>query len=318
LKCTNQEIERKGSNFGSITRIHDQRILDMLELKALIGLLYYDGLTKKNNVSFCKWLSIHSLPLFRATITINRLQFLFPCLSFDDKTTRDKRIKSDSFTHIRELWNLFITNCIQYYESGYNVIIDEQILNYNGRQSSHSMPLSYKRGKRGLKIVTMHDSETFYMISAMPYISKVKTESLESLPSYYVRKISEPIHNSCRNITCGSWFTSVPLVDTMREKFSLTMVGSLRRDNADVPPMFGDALAKEECQVAYHNNKTLVSYKPENDKIILLLSSLHSDGKVNKVENKPEIVLHHNKTIEASDTFDQLCHEYTVSRATRK
>jgi len=60
-----------------------------------------------------------------------------------------------------------------------------------------------------------------------------------------------------------------------------------------------------------------VSYKPKNDKIILLLSSLHSDSEINKVENKPEVVLHYNKTIGASDTFDQLCHEYTVSRKTR-
>jgi len=61
-----------------------------------------------------------------------------------------------------------------------------------------------------------------------------------------------------------------------------------------------------------------VSYKPENDKMILLLSSLHSDGEINKVENKPEIILHYNKTMEASDTFDQLCHDYTVSRVTQR
>jgi len=47
----------------------------------------------------------------------------------------------------------------------------------------------------------------FYMINAMPYINYVKTESWESLPSYYVKNIFEPIHNTCRNITCDSWFT---------------------------------------------------------------------------------------------------------------
>jgi len=108
---------------------------------------------------------------------------------------------------------------------GYNVTIDEQIFNFQ-RRRNNSMDLSFKRGRYGLKIVTMHNSETFYMINALPYISNVKTEPLGKFPSYYVNKISEPIHNTCRNITC-SWFTSVPLVDTMREKFSLTMVGSL-------------------------------------------------------------------------------------------
>jgi len=96
------------------------------------------------------------------------------------------------------------------------------------------------------------------------------------------------------------------------------MVGSLRRDNLDVPPLFKSALPKETYHIAYQINKTLVSYKPESDKIILLLSSLHSDGEINKAENKPEIVLHYNETIGASDTFDQLCDEYTVSRKTHR
>jgi len=93
------------------------------------------------------------------------------------------------------------------------------------------------------------------------------------------------------------------------------MVGSLQQDNPDVPPMFKSALAKETYQFAYQINKTLVSYRTENQSI-LLLSSLHSDGEINKAENKPEIVLHYNETIGASDIFDQLCDEYTVSRRT--
>jgi len=172
--------------------------------------------------------------------------------------------------------------------------VDEQKLNFYGRQFSHSKPLTLKR-KREIKIVTLHDSETFYMINAMLYISNFETESLESLPSYYVRKISEPIYNTCRNITCDNVFISVPLVDTIREKFSLTIVGSLQRHNRDVPPLFKRALAKGAYQFAYQNNKTLVSYKPGNDKMILFMSSLHSGGEINKVENKPEIVLHYNK-----------------------
>jgi len=288
-------------------------MLDMLELKAFIGILYYLGLAKKYYISLQKP-SAHSLPLLHATMSIHRLRVLLYCLQFDDKTTRDKRIKNDCFTHIREIWNLFTTNCTEYYEPGDNVTIGEQILSFQGKCSTN-MRISSKRGKYGLKIVTMNDSDTFYMINAIPYISNVETEPLGKFPSYHVNKISEPIHNTCRNITCSSWFISVSIVDNMFEKFSLTMIGSLRQNNPDVPPMFKNALAKETCQVAYHNNKTLVSYRSENDKMILLLSSLHS-GEINKIENKPEIVLHYNKTMGASNIFDQLCHEYTVSRRT--
>jgi len=43
------------------------------------------------------------------------------------------------------------------------------------------MGLSRKRDKRGLKFVTMNDSETFYMINdAIPCITNVETEPLVS------------------------------------------------------------------------------------------------------------------------------------------
>jgi len=104
----------------------------------------------------------------------------------------------------------------------------------------------------------------------------------------------------------------------MRERFSLTMVGSLQRNNHDVPSWIENALAKEPYQFAYQVNKTLLSYKPENDRMSLLLSSLHSVGEINKVENKPEMVLYYNKTMGASDKFDQLCRKYTVKRTTKR
>jgi len=46
--------------------------------------------------------------------------------------------------------------------------------------------ISSKRG--GLKFVTMNDSETFYMINAIPYINNIEIEPLEKISSYYVKK----------------------------------------------------------------------------------------------------------------------------------
>jgi len=47
-------------------------------------------------------------------------------------------------------------------------------------------------------------------------------------------------------------------------------------------------------------------------------SSLHSNGEINKVENKLEIALYYNKTKKANDKFNHLCHEYTIYRKTNK
>jgi len=61
-------------------------------------------------------------------------------------------------------------------------------------------------------------------------------------------------------------FTFLSLINNMLEKFSITMILSLQRDNPDIPRLFKSASAKGTYQFAYENNKTLVSYKPENDK----------------------------------------------------
>jgi len=318
LKYTNREIEhyRRRSTAKNLSSHYN--MLDMRELKAFLGLLYYAGWAKKNNAYIGQYFSVHNLHLFRTITSMMRLEFLFPKLTFHDKTTCDEFPKGIyNFTFIREIWDLFIANCVQHYEPGYNVTIDEQIFSFHESCNTDLIPISRKRGKCGLKYVTMNDSETLYMINAIPCISNIETESLEKFFSHVI-ETSAPIHNTNRNITCGSWYTSIPLVDTMREKFSLTMIGSLQQNNPDVSPLFENEIAKETYEFAYQiNNNILVSYKPENDEMILLLSSLHSD-EISKVENKSEIVLHYNKTMGASDTFDQLCHQYTVNRETER
>jgi len=290
LNHTNREIKYKCTK-----SFYYNDMLDMLELKAFIGLLYYAGWSKKNNDSLDTCFSAHGLPLFRATMFKNRFQFLYSCLLSDDDKKIHGNLTSD-FTNIKKIWDLFVTNCIRYYELGYNVTIDEQILEFNGKCTSDRSSLSSKHGKHGKKIVTMNDSETLYMKNAILFISNVELESVNPLPFHYVTTISEPIHNTCRNITCDNWFTSVPLVVNMREKLSLTMVGSLGK--SEFIPI--ESLVKETCQFAYHDNKTLVS-------------SLHSD-EINKEQNKSEIVEHYNKTKGAANTFYRLCHEYTVNR----
>jgi len=184
LKCTNIEIENR-NKFHEVSSYHN--LLDVSELKAFIGLLYYTGLAKKK-VSIPNMFSVHGSLLFREITSKNRLKFLLESLLFDVKTTRDERYKINCFAEIDEIWHLFITNCIQYYEPGNNVTIGEQILSFHGKCPT-GMRLSYKRDKCGLKFVTMNDSETFYMINAIPYIDN-ETKPLGRFPSYYVNEIS--------------------------------------------------------------------------------------------------------------------------------
>ena len=73
-----------------------------------------------------------------------------------------------------------------------------------------SKPARYR-----IKIVSMNDAKTFYTVNAIPYIGQVSVYRDGSIPLYYVRKLSEPIHDTPRNITCDNWFTSIELFNKM-------------------------------------------------------------------------------------------------------
>lgn len=188
VTCTNAEISRKRENFRSVqTYLSD---IDLEELKAFIGILYFCGLQKKNYSNVQKLWGPLASPSYRSTMPRARFEFLLQCLRFDEKTTRVERRQRDKLAPIRDLWNLLISNCIKYYSPSEHITIDKQLLHFHGR-CAFRIYIPSKLDKYGLKIVMMNDAKTYYMINAIPYIGKVDTRPLESVPSYYVCKLSE-------------------------------------------------------------------------------------------------------------------------------
>ena len=127
------------------------------------------------------------------------------------------------------MWDDFLANCIKYYEPSNTCTVDEQLLSFRGR-CRFRMYIPSKPDKYGLKIISLNDAKTFYMINAIPYVGTVTDKDpMESVPTYYVRRICEPIYNSGRNVTCDNWFTSVPLVDKMKKDYNITIVGTIKK-----------------------------------------------------------------------------------------
>lgn len=157
------------------------------------------------------------------------------------------------------------------------------------------------------------------MVNAAPYVGQVRKNTDESVPTYYVRSFTEPIHGTNRNITCDNWFTSIPLVDTMMN-LKLTVVGTLRKNKREIPPSFITTRGKQvpSCLHAFDGPKTLVSYIPRKNKSVVLLSTMHKNSSVDKDSNIPEVVTFYNATKGGVDTLDQLCHTYTTARKSRR
>lgn len=251
-------------------------------------------------------------------MTHRRVIFLLASLRFDDKNIRPVRIESDKFACIPEIWDLFVNNCTTYYEPHTHCTIDEQLLSFRGR-CSFRMYMPAKPDKYGLKIVLINDATTHYMFNAILYIGTIDKDPNEAVPSYYMRKLSESIYNTGRNITCDNWFTSIPIVMKMKKDFDLTVVGTVRKNKTEIPANFKNVPPEgSNSQFCYKDGMTLVSYNPKKNKIVLLLSSLHSVGKMDESQNKPEIVLFYNKTKGGTDSFDKKCHDYTTTRKTAR
>lgn len=312
---TNEEIIRKRE---SITAQSYTKLTNKIEVKAFIGLLFISGALRVSNSSVDElWSLQFGNGIFRATMSQQRFAFLAVCLRFDDKNTRATRKAADKFAPIRELWEIFISNCTSYYTPFQYCTIDEQLVGFRGK-CPFKIYMSSKPDKYGIKIMMMNDSKTFYMVNAIPYVGKVQTQDKESVPAFYVRKLSEPIHGTNRNITVDNWFTSIPLADQMMRQFKLTILGTLRKNKREIPPSF---LSKKEVGTslfAFDENKTIISYTPNPKKVVLLLSTLHHDNSLNADTGKPNLIHTYNESKGGTDTFDQLCHSYTTSRKCRR
>ena len=310
---TNSEIGRKKMNYTENCGYVGET--DTTELLALFGLLYISGCRKDNHLTTAEMWSKYGPEIYRSIMSETRFRFLISCIRFDDKTARNRE---DKFSPIREIWEEFESNCTKYYTPHEYVTIDEQLLGFRGN-CPFRVYIASKPDKYGLKIVTMCDSRTFYMVSAIPYIGKEVRANAEPLPHYYVKKLSESIHGTGRNITMDNWFTSIPLADNMVNNYNLTIVGTLRKNKKEVPSSFLANKNKEALtsQFAFDQKKTLVSFTPKKSKCVLLLSTMHNTKTVDP-NKKPEIINFYNSTKGGVDTFDQMVHTYSVSRKTRR
>ncbi|KAJ8952230.1 hypothetical protein NQ314_007578, partial [Rhamnusium bicolor] len=53
-------------------------------------------------------------------------------------------------------------------------------------------------------------------------------------PNYIVEGLCESIKGSGRNLTIDNWFTSVPLVEKLHEEYTLTVIGTIRKNKEEL------------------------------------------------------------------------------------
>ncbi len=141
----------------------------------------------------------------------------------------------------------------------------------------------------------------------------------EPVPISCVKFLSRPIFGTNRAMTVYNFFTSIDLFNEVLGNKS-TMLGTIRKNKSEIPSYFVKQRPANSSLFACDDNKVLVSYAPQKNRIVLLLSTIGNlyNLDVDVVTKKPAAVLYYNHTKSGTDIFDKFCATYTTSRKTNR
>ncbi|KAJ8956854.1 hypothetical protein NQ318_014269 [Aromia moschata] len=302
---TNEEISRV-LLVTSKQSYHSE--IDKIELNAYLGVCFYYAYYKENKSPVKEmWDEVFGRGVYRSIIPEKRFEFLTRVLRFDDKSTRNERRVTDKLAPIREIWEIFIRNCTNNYDPSNNCTIDEQLVPFRGK-CIFRIHMGNKPDGYGLKIFTLKDSETFYTIAAIPYARRVTPGFDRSSFSSW----------QLENATMGSWFTSVPLFETLRRDYQIRAVGTIRKNKPEIPSGIKVKRPVNTAHFVFSDTLTLVAYAPRKSKLVFLLSSAHRTPAIHAETGKPKIVVDYDLYKGGTDTVEKKCCRFTTARRTRR
>lgn len=315
---TNQKIQSQQLNYQ---RDRDSAETNLIEIRALIGLLYLIGLYKSSHVRISDVFNPDGtgFDICRAVMSVQRFKFLLRNLRFDDMNTRIERKAEDKLAPIRELFEEFVHACQRCYTVGEYVTLDEMLEAFRGRCSFRQY-MPKKPAKYGLKIQALVDARLFYTLNLEVYVGVQPAGQyvVDNSTMAVTKRMIQPISGTGRNVTMDNWYTSVPLAEDLVAQHNLTVVGTIKKNKPEIPSDF-----KKKGRVVYSSlfgfgkhHSTLVSYCSKRNKVVLLLSTMHNDASVNEAtpQKLPEIISFYNNTKGGVDVVDRLKLNYSVAR----
>lgn len=300
------------------------RKTDILEIKALLGLLYIAGKFRNNHLNARDLFRKNgtSLEIFRLTMSYERFKFLLAFIRFDDKRTRAERQMIDKLAPIRTFFEDFNSNLTKHYIMSNYCTVDEKLEAFRGR-CGFKVYMPKKPNRYGIKIYALTDAKLAYTSNLEiyvgqqpqgPYQQTTKTVDL-------VTRLCRPIWGTNRNVTLDNFFTSKQLADTLLTNHKLTIIGTIRKNRPELPLEF-TAPVKRPTQTSmfgFQDKCTIVSYIPKLKKVVLLMSTMHyEDDTLDQQTGKPNIILDYNSTKGGVDTVDKMCESYNCARSTNR
>ena len=216
-------------------------VVDETEILAFIGLMYLRGLAGMCNhdVKYLYSALMGPQP-FGTTMSKNRFQFLYACISFDDLSTCQARWKHDRFAAIRELFEIFGKNCCKHVIPDEYLSLDETLYpmktSIGFKQFNPSKPAKY-----GLLFKSINAVRYSCTFSTTPYCGKPRdqptayyTPGTENVAKYLVMQLQKHVDIQGRNISFARLYTSISLAKWLLSN-NIICVGTLQANRKGIP-----------------------------------------------------------------------------------
>lgn len=175
---------------------------------------------------------------------------------FDDREERNRRDKLSPIRFVFDKWTAHLKTL---YTVGKTVTIDEQLVPFRGRCPFRQY-IPSKPAKYGIKIWIICDSESYYTHNAQVYLGRVANTAVER--NVGQRVVLDLCHGlTSRNVTCDNFFTTYALAKDLHKQ-KMTIVGTIRKNRAELPPILLDMKRKP----VFH---TEFVYEPQLQVILL-------------------------------------------------
>lgn len=311
------------------SRERDAKPTDVIELKALIGLLYISGLLRDSRPNVNELWDPNGFGVERFWLTMSKHRFLFlmRCIHFADQDIVHEYQQKDKLIEIREVMNIFVKACQDMYNPSEFMTIGEILVSFRG-SCPFKQYVPSKAKRYGIKMFALVDTQ-------MPYTKNLEIDVGTDSNSQYrigvpdakniVERLISPITGTFRTVTCGRRFTSFELISTLIKNHQLTFVGGVKKNTKELPKDFVDTKSRlpNSTIFGYRKDTTILSYVSENGKSIILASTMDdtkpktSSSKTQETD-KPSLVNFFNSTKEGVERVEQYCSTYDVSRFTKR
>lgn len=321
VRATNRKADRTFAKWNEENPDENTRSwkhLTSKEFYSYIGVLITMGTHHSNSEHHSVLWRSDSYPVYRATMSNDRFRSLCRFIRFDNEATRAERLLTDKAAAITDIWLMLNDNLASKYVASDCVTVDEQLFPYRGR-TRFTQYIPSKPAKYGLKIFWVCDAKTSYPITGQLYTGKGPGGPERDQGQRVVRDLCYQFKGSGRNITMDNFFSALPLARLLLS-WQLTMVGTLKQNKTYIPTEMKKSSTKTEFSSTFgfsdDGKVSLCSYVPKKNRIVTLLSTMHTTINTDGPKCKPEAIIYYNSTKGGVDSMDKMLTHYTTKRRT--